>query len=194
MNAVPKLAAPGAGLPALELCFSKILLKLFLLGNSNKAFIVKALREKALTLHLLEGVLPAQRNVQVLIPRLMGMEDSSRNWSVAMTLQHLVTTTEGMVAIAKELTQGKQPKIEVKIENVKPADSIESGVERRYSESVDRLVSFAGERDSLKTTLTHPHPWFGPLDGHGWIGLACLHLGIHRRQIASTLALLPRHQ
>jgi hypothetical protein len=38
--------------------------------------------------------------------------------------------------------------------------------------------------------LTHAHPWFGPLNAHGWHCLAAIHHTLHRRQLTAILRAL----
>jgi hypothetical protein len=40
---------------------------------------------------------------------------------------------------------------------------------------------------ALRTRCRHTHPWFGPLDAHGWLCLAGMHHVIHRRQLERIL-------
>lgn len=41
---------------------------------------------------------------------------------------------------------------------------------------------------NFKTRARFPHPWFGPMDAHGWHALAGGHMSIHRVQIERILA------
>ena len=88
----PTLAAPGAGLPAPELWIARVLFALKRLFGSREAFTARFEQERAAIRQLLSTSDPARRGQQVLIPRLRGLEDSSRFWSVWMTLEHLSIT------------------------------------------------------------------------------------------------------
>ena len=42
----------------------------------------------------------------------------------------------------------------------------------------------------LRSTLTHPHPVFGPLTAHGWHCMCGFHLLLHRKQAEKAASLL----
>jgi hypothetical protein len=56
-----------------------------------------------------------------------------------------------------------------------------------YEASCDAVLAVAKAASHLKTKLRYPHPWFGPMDAHGWYALAAGHLAIHRGQIERIL-------
>jgi hypothetical protein len=178
-----RLQEPGAGLPGLELLVARGAFGI------QKTF---TSREKALRLFLSE----AQRMTTIadslavadaaeprLITRVFGIEDSSRNWSVLMTLQHLVIVDSGIIGILKRLTAGLTVPGTVSTAAVKPERVDDPEVVEKFRVVVKDYEELLGKLPSLKTQRTHAHPWFGKLDAHAWHCLAASHHSIHRRQI-----------
>lgn len=119
----------------------------------------------------------------VLIARAIGMEDSSRNWSVLMTLDHLRIVHLEMARVIGDLANKKTPSGTVSTATVKPSLHVTADVIPEYEKSCDVLLATVAAAANLKTQLRHAHPWFGPMDAHGWHALAAGHLGIHRVQL-----------
>jgi hypothetical protein len=96
MNDKVLLVPPGAGLPPLELWASKIGFGI-LRNTLNRRRIEDWLRnETSLVLAISRALSPEQMKREVLIPRLTGLEESIKNWSAAMVLQHLVIVDTGI--------------------------------------------------------------------------------------------------
>ena len=181
----PDLEAPGAGLPAAERLIAQIGLIAYA-GMASKQQILRRFQqeaEKAIVLVQALGTDVEKR--RVVIPRPRGIEDSSRNWSAAMALEHLAIVNLGIAGIIKILCGKNRAEAltEVKIQDVKP--SAEAGKEQieNLSQAVDIYCRTVNRIESLRTERQHPHPWFGPLDAGGWHALAAIHNGLHRRQI-----------
>jgi hypothetical protein len=121
----------------------------------------------------------------VRIPRPRGIEDSSRNWSAAMVLEHLVIVNLGIAAVISALCSGDDDEelAVVRIEEVKPSE--DAGLEQieRLKKAAEIYAGTLRREGSLRTQARHPHPWFGPLDARRWHALAAVHMGLHRRQI-----------
>ncbi|MEM9235294.1 MAG: DinB family protein [Verrucomicrobiota bacterium] len=188
----PQLDAPGAGLPAPELFIARKLFAVKCRTGSREAFIRKFREERAAIRQLIERFPEAQRSEQVLIRRLRGLEDSSRHWSLWMTLDHLRIVNVGIGDFIVELTAGRSPEEIIGTADVKPDPTVGVEVEQAYEESCDHLLEIAGARTELKTDATYPHPWFGPMDAFRWLALASMHMGIHRAQAEAILEGLPR--
>jgi hypothetical protein len=129
--------------------------------------------------------------VRVLIRRPPGLEDSSRYWSVWMTLDHLRIVNSEMARVIGALTKGQQPAGQASTAAVKPSLEVSAAVVTGYEESCDALLAVVAAAPELKTAVRFAHPWFGPLDAAGWHALAAGHMGIHRVQIERILAGLP---
>lgn len=188
----PKLAAPGAGLPAIELFLGRILFGLrHRLGN-REAFNARFQQERAAIRRLTDACDPARRGERILIRRLRGMEDSSRHWSLWMTLDHLCITNQGFARIITELSQGRVPAGTASTAAVKPSESASASADAEYEKSCDAVLAAVAAAKDLKTSARFAHPWFGPLDASAWHAIAGSHMGIHRGQIESIIAGLPR--
>ena len=190
-SAAPKLAAPGAGLPFPELFIARRLFALKCWKGHREAFIAKFQAEQAKIQDLLASLPESQRGEQILIPRLRGMEDSSRNWSVWMTLDHLRITNTAFAHIISTLTKGKTPKLIADTAAVKPDPSVTATIEEEFLKSCQTFLKVIEKAGDLKTEVRHLHPWFGPLDAFRWLALASMHMGIHRAQIAAIIPALP---
>jgi hypothetical protein len=179
----PSLAAPGAGLPAPELWIARGLFRLKRLFGSREAFTARFEQERAAVREIISQCPVERRGEQVLIPRLRGLEDSSRFWSVWMALEHLRITNTVFAMVIKSLAHGKVPAKKASTADVKPRADLTADVEAAYEASCDAMLSSVASITDLKTAARYAHPWFGPLDAAGWHALAATHMGIHRAQI-----------
>lgn len=186
----PKLAPPGQGIPFLERFFMRriILPRLRKNWTWEKADQVFA-RETGTIIGLVGDLTHQQREGRVLVPRLVGLEDSSRNWSVNMTLEHLMVVVKAMSDIIINLSQGKPFPHDVSIAAVKPKGILNENSVIVFGDVMkqaeDYLNKNVGNRHS---PLTHPHPWFGPMDAEAWHILLAVHHGLHCRQIEKIVA------
>lgn len=187
----PILEAPGAGLPAPELWIARLLFALRRKLGGRESFTAGFTRERAAILELVATCDPGLRGRPVLIPRLRGMEDSSRHWSVWMTLEHLRLTNAIFGRVIASLARGEVPARKASTAEVKPRADVGEAVEPAFEASCDALLAAVAEVPDLKTAAMYAHPWFGPLDAAGWHALAAMHMAIHRRQMANIIAGLP---
>ena len=187
----PKLAPPGAGLPAYELRTARVLFALQRKRGNRATFNAAFGRERRRIASLVESCPPELAGVRVLIARPRGLEDSSRFWSVWMTLDHLRIVHEAMAGVVRSLGQGIMPPGEASTAAVKPSPNASSAVLPLYEKSCDDLLAAVASVPSLETPLRYPHLWFGPLDAAGWHALAAGHLRIHRVQLERILLALP---
>ncbi|MCC6352410.1 MAG: hypothetical protein IT577_00915 [Verrucomicrobiae bacterium] len=131
------------------------------------------------------GRLPEGRLFErVLVPRLMGIEDSSRHWSAAMVLEHLMVAGKRMGEIIVALSKGREPRFLVDIREMKPTGGAAEDVVDQFRVFLkvfeETMIVRVGDMGS---PMCAPHPWLGPLDGHGWVCLAAIHQRVHRRQV-----------
>jgi uncharacterized damage-inducible protein DinB len=184
----PKLAPPGAGLPAPEHFMARILFGLKRLTGSRESFNAKFAGERDAIRKLVANLTPEKASKRVSIRRCRGLEDSSRFWSVWMTLDHLRIVHLAFIGILKSLGKGEVPAGEASTAAVKPDPAVTADVVAAYEESCDALLATIASIPNLKTTVRFPHPWFGPMDAFGWHALAGGHMSIHRVQIERILA------
>ncbi len=182
-NAEPQLAPPGAGLPAVELRIARLLFALkFHLGN-RKSFTARFQLERERVRALANSCDTKSAATRVLIARPPGLEDSSRYWSVWMTLDHLRIVNSGILQTIRSLTRGVVPPGQASTAAVKPNPEAGPEVLADFEHSCDALLKVVASSPSLNTPARFAHPWFGPLNAAGWHALAASHTAIHRVQL-----------
>lgn len=183
----PRLAPPGAGIPTIERLIGGAIFTIQRWRGTPRRFTALFERERQAIARLYHDRDEDTLNRRVLIPRLRGLEDSSRYWSVAMTLDHLRIVNEQITRVIDELTQGRVPAGQASTAAVKPKIDTGAKVIPAYESSCDGLIAMAAASPELRTKARYAHPWFGPLDAAGWHAMAAVHMGIHRAQIARIL-------
>ena len=152
-------------------------------------------REGEKVLALWDALTPPERLAErVLIPRLRGIEDSSRDWSVAMTVEHLNIVGNAFLEIIQELRAGRVPPAVASTASVKPRGAtppaeVRAAFVRMLADAVSVGRLPAPTQEELRAK--YRHPWFGPIDAHAWHCLNGIHQRLHRTQIESILARLP---
>lgn len=183
----PKLAAPGAGLPGPEALIAKVLLAFRTLIGNRESFNAKFTQERQRIQILLGQCNADQAGERVLIKRVRGLEDSSRYWSVWMTLDHLRIVHHAMAEVIKHLGNGTVPDGKADTAKVKPDPGVTSAVVADYEKSCDILLQTVAAVKDLDTKVRFVHPWFGPLNANQWHALAAGHHAIHRKQIEQII-------
>jgi hypothetical protein len=125
---------------------------------------------------------------RILVPKLFGLEDNSRYYSVAMTIEHLLIVGGALQVRVPILSRGKKLNRYIKIEDVKPYKEIDENI-------VDNFQIFLNSyREKLKKNVenihidnTSTHPWFGEFNPKQWSILAMVHQIVHRRQIEAIV-------
>ncbi len=184
------LAPPGAGIPLLERQALGLGIRLAA-RLISKDRLTGLFRDEALRAIDIARQVPEEvGRRRVLIPRFIGIEDSSRNWSVYMTLEHLVIVNSAIVAALPRLYAGRDISTEVRVEDVKPI--AEAGPEQLddLSRLVDRYTDTVDKLGNLRAGISHIHPWFGSLSAAQWHALAAVHNSVHRRQIERIVKVL----
>lgn len=184
-----KLAPPGAGLPSSERLVASLGFGLLraALGRRRTEAWLRA--ETARVLAIVRGLTPQQATRQVLVPRPFGLEDSSRDWSPGMVVEHLVIVDNGIAGVIEALCDDRDFGREVRIAEVKPSPGAGQEQWPRLEKALDGYLDRVTAIPSLRTARRHAHPWFGALDAHGWHTLAALHTMIHRRQLEAVVRL-----
>jgi hypothetical protein len=193
MPTEPKLAKPGAGLPFIELVIAKhIMFPRLFATMSDETATMAFTAESEKIVKLAQPLSFTQLSERRLIPRLRGLEDSSRYWSVAMTLQHLIIVGDLVRETITNLADGKLNMALVGTGDVKPDAPVESST--IVNKFRDMSEYFVHETSLINTaacsSAKHPHPWFGPLNAHEWLVVASRHQAIHRAQVEAILARL----
>ena len=190
----PKLDKPGAGLPLIELAIAKYIMFPFLYATTTPEKAVETFADESKrVLALSEKLQPNALSERKLIQRLSGLEDSSRFWSVAMAIQHLVIVGNGMRQVIAELSStGKTTRSPRGTADVKPDPAVDSkSAILSFEQMADQFLESAKRIDvNAFPAATFPHPWFGDLNARGWLVLSGVHTRIHRKQIEAIIAQL----
>ncbi len=187
----PKLAPPGAGLPKPELLIARLMFATQRRMGTRESFNAKFQRERETVQTLYKSCNEETGATRVLIKRVSGLEDSSRYWSVWMTLEHLRIMHQGLTGVVESLGRGITPPGKANTANVKPGINVTSAVIKEFEKSCDEWMAAVASIPDLNTSTRFTHPWFGPLNAAGWHAMASTHLSIHREQIARILAKIP---
>ncbi len=183
----PRLAPPGAGIPAIERFVGSLVLAVKRWFYTRERVGAEFDQERKAIARLYHGRDERALEKRVLVPRLRGLEDSSRFWSVCMTLDHLRIVNEQIARVIAELTQGRVPQRKASTAAVKPSVDSGSSVIAAYETSCDDLIAVVAASPELRTPVKFDHPWFGPLNAAGWHTIAAIHMGIHRAQMIRIL-------
>ena len=189
-QSAPRLAAPGAGLPLPELLIARLRFWIARRSKSAEDFMGLFQSERTYILQLASECSDHDAARQVLIKRLRGMEDSSRDWSVFMTLNHLSIVNGGVIRTIQSLLRGVIPDGKVGTADVKPAPKSDAGSLESFERVCDLYIKSVNRIPDLKTAVRYRHPWFGPMDAFSWHALAAVHMRIHRQQIELIVAQL----
>lgn len=183
-----ELQPPGAGLPGFERVFLNGFFKLGCLMTSDERALRLFERELEILLAIVDEADLDAICDQVLIGRITGIEDSSRNWSVLMVLEHLCMVNGDILKIIDALNRNIVPKGQVAIDYYKPVADLDVEVIDRFKDICYDFLETVRAFGKLKSGPTYAHPWFGQLSGHGWNVLAAVHMKIHRKQVQAILA------
>lgn len=183
-KAPPTLAPPGRGLPLWErLSINYVALPRFFRATTWEQRVAMFEKNGRRVLEVAaanEGRLLER----ALVPRLPGLEDSSRYWSVSMVMEHLITVGSDMAELIVQLTLGQVPDRLVSIAAYKP-----KGAKTAEAQRAEFDAFLADFRHAMTTRVGDPrsrttfrHPWFGRRTAGDWLGIAALHQALHRKQ------------
>jgi uncharacterized damage-inducible protein DinB len=188
--AAPQLAPPGAGLPFIEWAIARYILVPLRLSTVTLEEAVKQFAaESAAISALVKSLDETQLGTRRLIPRLRGLEDSSRYWSVAMTLQHMCIVNNRVRGVIIGLTHGKTSMQAGSTADVKPPTDIDCATVLNEFEQTNRdFLDTVSRVDFEKfPRATFPHPWFSELTARQWVQFLPAHQQIHKKQIAEII-------
>ena len=190
----PKLDKPGAGLPFIELAVAKYIMFPIVRNSTTPAKAIKVFSEETDRINaLVASVKPELLTERRLVPRLTGLEDSSRYWSVAMAIDHLVIVGNGITQVILDLSSSGATKRPPRgTADVKPDPNVDAASTLdKFQQMSERFLAETKTIDvNAFPSATFPHPWFGQLNAHGWLTLAGMHQRIHRKQIEKIVSLL----
>lgn len=184
------LAPPGAGLPRGQALLLRFLaFPLYCATTRWEKALEAFTREGERILALVEPLSPSQFQQRVLVQAPIGMEDSSRYWSSAMVLEHLIEVGSRVATGIVELTNGEPVSIKADVADVKPQGGKGPEIIAQYRDFLqDYVHTLREDVGDVKSQLRHLHPWFGNLTAHQWACLGAIHQGVHRRQVQRIVA------
>jgi hypothetical protein len=188
MNPPPNLAAPGAGLPRIERFFANLMIHWKAKRTSREEAVVTFAKERETILKLLHSTSIECLTKPVLIKRLPGLEDSSRYWSMLMTMDHLRIVNDQINGVIVSLCAGQLPTGTASTAAVKPSHQVNTSSIAAFATSCADFEKRVAFQSDLKTTLTFPHPWFGPMNAAAWHFMTGFHMQLHRKQMELILA------
>ncbi|AFL74371.1 DinB family protein [Thiocystis violascens] len=151
---------------------------------ASPASILRLFRAEAGRAIVLSRRLPREQASRIVtIRRFPGIEDSSRHWSVYMTLDHLAMVNTAITALLHAMCSGCDHEIEIQNEDVWPHADVGSDRIQALGATVERYSRLIERLGPLNARARHPHPWFGPLTARQWHALAAIHNRTHRIQI-----------
>lgn len=183
----PKLAPPGAGLPKPELLVARLIFAVQSRLGNRDSFNARFAQERQAIRHLADSCDASSAATRVLIQRVPGLEDSSRYWSLWMTLDHLRIVNHGIARTISSLSKEASLAGQASTAAVKPHPTADASVLNAYEKSCDAVLTAVSSAPNLKTKTRYAHPWFGPLDASGWHAMAGSHMSVHRKQIERIL-------
>jgi len=193
---IPHLQKPGAGLPFIEgIVIRYIYYPLAMRRFSWLGSLREMVADTEKIIALVQPLSETQFKTRVLIDRLTALEDSSRYWSAAMTLDHLMITMRGMTHIVAELAAGRPFINKTGTADVKPdADTLPLKEEmivtfrQCAADCAARLMPLAAAAAAGNKAQ---HPFFGMIPARGWVFVLGAHQKLHRVQIAKIIKGLP---
>lgn len=187
---------PGHGLPRLENIWLNSIFKTGLLFWSDQHALNLYARESQSTFHLVDDCDYDFASTQTMVPKLLGIEDSSRYWSLFMVLDHLIQVDRTIMRVIDVLVDGVIPRGIIDIADYKPSNEVGSETLEQFSECrreyQQQMQSLLDRKVRLRNTVRFSHPWFGPMSAHGWHCLAAVHQRIHGKQARKIAALMGR--
>jgi len=167
------------GVPRLERTYGWVLVRLT--AACPVGALLSKLQRVSQTLLALcpEGEEAGTRRVRV--RRFLGIEESSREWSGAMVLEHLTIVGRHVTDLVPELCAGRPASWVLKTSEVKPTGAL------TRKESASAFEAMVGEfiqgvreaGDGLRSPARHLHPWFGALRCTQWVAFMTLHHMVH---------------
>jgi hypothetical protein len=188
MDNQPKLQKPGAGLPLIEGLMARFIFYPSSMRKFNWNESLEQLRaETEKIIALVQPLTETQFKTPILIDRLVGLEDSSRYWSCALTIEHLMITMQGMTALAVRLARGESvpepggtAAVKPKGANLPLKDEQLAAFRQIVEKSVTGLTPIGA---TASDTQTAKHPFFGKIPAKGWVFVLGAHQKLHRVQI-----------
>ena len=119
------------------------------------------------------------------VPKMMGVDEDMRDWSLFQLLEHNTIVNRSITRLICELSEGVPPaemtRIDPKRDVMPSAGPGEEQVEA-FRLSVEDFLDRVGPLSGLRNTIRIPHPVFGRFNAHQWTCMLGFHLSVHLRQ------------
>lgn len=143
------------------------------------------------TLALASSLESAMASRSVEVPKMIGVDEDMRKWSLFQTLEHNVIVNESITDLVLTLSSEQavvtdfDPKSDVMPSPEPGAEQIE-----RFQASVETHLQQVATLPQLRSQQRYPHPLFGNFNAHQWYCMFGFHLMLHRRQMEKAVQLL----
>lgn len=186
-SASPQLAPPGAGVPVWQVVPVRLTLPVLPLLIPPRKALAKADAVGRTLVEQVEG-LGDRAGERVLIKPMPFLEDSSRNWSAAMVLEHLAIVGGVVAGVIETLTGGESIPSLLGTADVKPTGTLTPADAIGQFREMDGAYQAASRAliDAMrlaKPRAKAPHPWFGRLDARQWCAFEAIHRKVHLGQV-----------
>lgn len=190
------LDKPGAGVGLLQQLVLRFYVAPFVAAKSDwEQDRARFAASSQKILALAEGLDNAALSQKILVPPQRGLEDSSRYWSAAMVLEHLIIVGMGMRDIIIRLSQGKVPPGKADTARVKPLGQMPAQTALQNYKTFIETVSAQIEAgvQNRDSQAVYAHPWFGKMTARQWHWLLAAHNDIHLQQMRAIVSGLALH-
>ena len=121
---------------------------------------------------------------RALIDHHLGIEDDTRDWSIAMVIEHLIIVGSGIIEVIKTLGREEPVAMNIRIEDVKPHSGAHTLAELQSLLDTYHQTYTSPKKNSL---MTKALPWFIEFNNQEWNTFLAIHTWVHRRQIKAIL-------
>ncbi len=184
MKTNPTLKPPGHPLPLIQRALLRCVIGPFL--SKRDSWETMRSRYELLVSKIIqvsESISETERQIPILVDPIVGLEDSSRFWSVDMTLEHLVTVSRHMESMILVLARGEKPTVVADTAKVKPKENEEKFLTEFKAYAPLLYQNLDLQMKNRESQITHRHPWFGMINAKQWYWVLAGHQGIHYQQI-----------
>lgn len=131
---------------------------------------------------LCKGITDEMGRICVTVPRMRGVDDDMRGWSLFMLLEHNTIVNRSITAVNCQLARGEELHGDAVIDpkhDVMPSAS--PGIEQveRFQQSIATHIQEISGLGELNKTATAQHPVFGEFNAHMWNCMFAFHLKLH---------------
>lgn len=195
----PVLEPPGAGISFPAQLYLRYYVKPFVASKTPWQVSKRRIdRIHQLIFEEVQGLSELELGQRILVPRLRGLEDSSRYWSILMTMEHVMIVGRKIYMTVPMLMRSHRPEEKADTAKVKPAGNDEKEIlfqdfQRFMSKEFHDLNQQIPQEGISDSSLKYEHPWFGLMTARQWYWLLHVHANIHLQQIREIKKRLKIH-